>query len=69
MPRAIRLHLDAGDFGLYRNHGYHLGLYVPYKKRATLHDSVWTPLWKAAYDRWGAGGMMEPTTDEMQLSR
>jgi hypothetical protein len=69
MPRAIRLHLDAGDFGLYRNHGYHLGYYVPYKKRATLHDSVWNPAWKAAYERWGAGGMMEPTTDEMLLSQ
>jgi hypothetical protein len=65
MPRGIRLRLDAGDFALYRPHGYHLGFYVPYSKRATLHDSVWTPRWKAAYERWGAGGMMEPTTDEM----
>jgi hypothetical protein len=63
MPRAIRLHLDAGDFGLYRNHGFHLGFYVPYKKRATLHDSVWTPQWKAAFERWGAGGPMELTPE------
>ncbi len=61
MPNAVRLHLDAGDFGLYRPHGYHLGNYVPYRKRATLHDSVWTPIWKASYDRWAQGGMMEPS--------
>jgi hypothetical protein len=61
MPGGIRLHLDAGDFGLYRPHGYHLGNYTPYRKRATLHDSVWTPPWKAAFDRWAQGGMMEPT--------
>jgi hypothetical protein len=68
MPRGIRLALTAGDFALYRPHGWHLGLYAPYKKRATLHDSVWTPPWKAAFERWGAGGMMEPTTDEMMAA-
>lgn len=60
MPRAICLALDAGDFALYRSHGWHLGNYVPYKRRATLHDSVWTPEWKAAYEKWGEGGLMEP---------
>jgi hypothetical protein len=43
MPGAICLHLDAGDFALYRNTLWHLGSYVPYGKRATLHDVVDTP--------------------------
>jgi ectoine hydroxylase-related dioxygenase (phytanoyl-CoA dioxygenase family) len=64
MPGAIRLQLDAGDFCLYRPHGYHLGCYVPYKRRATLHDSVWTPEWKATFERWAAGGSLAPTPKE-----
>jgi ectoine hydroxylase-related dioxygenase (phytanoyl-CoA dioxygenase family) len=43
MPGAVRLHLDAGDFALYRNTLWHLGSYLPYCKRATLHDVVDTP--------------------------
>jgi ectoine hydroxylase-related dioxygenase (phytanoyl-CoA dioxygenase family) len=43
MPGAVCLHLDAGDFALYRNTLWHLGNYVPYCKRATLHDVVDTP--------------------------
>jgi hypothetical protein len=43
MPGAVCLHLDAGDFALYRNTLWHLGSYVPYCKRATLHDVVDTP--------------------------
>jgi ectoine hydroxylase-related dioxygenase (phytanoyl-CoA dioxygenase family) len=43
MPGAVCLHLDAGDFALYRNTLWHLGNYVPYSKRATLHDVVDTP--------------------------
>ena len=47
MPGAVQLHLEAGDFALYRNTLWHLGNYVPYRKRATLHDSAWTPEFKA----------------------
>ena len=43
MPGAVCLHLDAGDFALYRNTLWHLGSYVPYARRATLHDVVDTP--------------------------
>ncbi|HEX4123857.1 MAG TPA: phytanoyl-CoA dioxygenase family protein [Tepidisphaeraceae bacterium] len=39
MPGAVRLHLDAGDYCLYRNTTWHIGSYVPYRKRATLHDT------------------------------
>ena len=40
MPGAVQIHLDAGDFCLYRNTLWHLGNYVPYRIRATLHDAV-----------------------------
>jgi hypothetical protein len=43
MPGAVRLYLDAGDFALYRPIGWHLGNYIPYKKRATLHDGAYAP--------------------------
>jgi ectoine hydroxylase-related dioxygenase (phytanoyl-CoA dioxygenase family) len=48
MPGSVQLHLEAGDFALYRNTLWHLGNYVPYKKRATLHDSATTP----EFDEW-----------------
>ncbi|MCJ8330883.1 MAG: hypothetical protein HRT89_07545 [Lentisphaeria bacterium] len=47
MPGAFQLHLDPGDFALYRPCGWHIGNYVPYKKRATLHDVVTTGSFKA----------------------
>lgn len=40
MPGAVQLHLEAGDFCLYRNTLWHIGNYVPYRRRATLHDAV-----------------------------
>ncbi len=48
MPGAFRLHLEAGDFALYRSTLWHIGNYVPYRTRATLHDIVSTP----EYDVW-----------------
>jgi ectoine hydroxylase-related dioxygenase (phytanoyl-CoA dioxygenase family) len=48
MPGAIQLHLEAGDYALYRPTAWHIGNYVPYIKRATLHDHVSTP----NYDEW-----------------
>ena len=47
MPGAQQLFLDAGDFCLYRNTLWHIGNYVPYAKRATLHDSVDSDEFKA----------------------
>ena len=38
MPGAVRLCLDAGDFAFYRDILWHLGNYVPYRKRVTIHD-------------------------------
>jgi hypothetical protein len=47
MPGAKRLFLDAGDFCLYRNTLWHLGNYIPYRRRATLHENIWTPAFRA----------------------
>jgi len=69
LPGAVRLHLGAGDFCLYRNTLWHLGNYLPYQQRATLHDAVDTPeflAWRsvaleAAQKRREAGhGMINP---------
>jgi len=38
LPGAMQVRLDAGDFLLYRNSLWHIGNYVTYKKRATMHD-------------------------------
>ncbi len=40
MPGAIPVHLGPGDFMIYRNLGWHTGLYLPYQPRATIHDVV-----------------------------
>lgn len=56
MPGAVQLKLHAGDFALYRPIGWHLGNYVPYKKRATLHDGVFTPRYEEWWRQWRAGG-------------
>ena len=47
MPDCLQLHLEAGDFALYRSSMWHLGNYVPYSIRSTLHDSAMTPEFEA----------------------
>ncbi|MCC7192236.1 MAG: hypothetical protein IT444_05575 [Phycisphaeraceae bacterium] len=42
MPGAYQAHLFAGDYMLYRNSLWHLGSYLPYRKRATIHDSLFS---------------------------
>jgi ectoine hydroxylase-related dioxygenase (phytanoyl-CoA dioxygenase family) len=39
MPGGVPVVLFAGDCAFYRASGWHLGNYVPYTKRATLHDN------------------------------
>jgi hypothetical protein len=39
MPHSIPMTLFAGDVAFYRACIWHLGCYVPYTRRATLHDS------------------------------
>jgi ectoine hydroxylase-related dioxygenase (phytanoyl-CoA dioxygenase family) len=39
MPNAVQVVLCAGDVAFYRQTAWHIGNYVPYVKRATLHDA------------------------------
>ncbi|MCC6444825.1 MAG: hypothetical protein IT210_15375 [Armatimonadetes bacterium] len=52
MPGAVCLHLNAGDFAFYRSLAWHLGNYVPYCKRATLHDLILTPDYAVWNRKW-----------------
>jgi hypothetical protein len=48
MPGAVQAHLNAGDFLLYRDTTWHLGVYRPYRTRATIFAYVDHPDW----ERW-----------------
>ena len=39
-PGAVRVYLEAGDFLVYRNLGWHTGVYTTHTPRATIHDDV-----------------------------
>ena len=52
MPGAVQLILQSGDYCLYRPNAWHIGNYAPYRKRASIHDSVWKPETREWYDRW-----------------
>eukprot|EP01051_Picozoa_sp_SAG22_P018139 SAG22_NODE_2969_length_2061_cov_1.966871_3_plen_430_part_00 len=39
MPGAVNLRLQAGDFCIYKNTLWHMGVYSPEQTRATLHDA------------------------------
>ena len=65
MPSAVPVHLGPGDFLIYRNLGWHTGLYLPYQPRATIHDVIshpditefrveWRAVKEAALDRMKA---------------
>ncbi|MEZ5277966.1 MAG: hypothetical protein R3F07_16410 [Opitutaceae bacterium] len=43
MPGAVQLVMNPGDFLLYRNTAWHIGNYVPYRERMTLHTHAMTP--------------------------
>jgi len=53
MPGAIPVHLGPGDFLIYRNLGWHTGIYVPYQPRATIHDVVAHPDRSPWAAHWG----------------
>jgi hypothetical protein len=40
MPGAMRVELEPGDYALYRASMWHIGVYSPDIRRATLHDHV-----------------------------
>jgi ectoine hydroxylase-related dioxygenase (phytanoyl-CoA dioxygenase family) len=50
MPGAFQAHLNAGDYMLYRNTLWHTGNYVPYRRRATIHDGVFSAEYRAFYE-------------------
>lgn len=57
MPGAIPVTLFAGDVAFYRACQWHVGNYVPYTKRATLHDGFYSPddlAWQAQVRQWQA---------------
>ncbi|MCE9592027.1 MAG: hypothetical protein K8S99_16080 [Planctomycetes bacterium] len=39
-PGAQPMHLNGGDYLIYRHLGWHNGNYIPYQPRATIHDGV-----------------------------
>lgn len=49
MPGAQQIFLNAGDYMIYRNTIWHVGVYVPYVKRATIHGALLTPEYKDFY--------------------
>lgn len=51
MPGGVQTFLCAGDYMLYRPTAWHLGHYLPYRRRATLHDVADTPAFKAWRER------------------
>src|SRR5207244_376160 len=53
MPGASRLHLEPGDWFIYRNTMWHTGNYVPYAKRATILDVVDTPRYREWREKRG----------------
>lgn len=42
MPGAIQVSLKAGDYLMYRNSLWHIGVYSPRIKRATIHDGIFS---------------------------
>ncbi len=58
MPDAVQVALSAGDVAFYRSTAWHIGTYVPYVKRATLHDGFYGPEDQAWRER------MKPLLDQ-----
>lgn len=57
MPGAVPVLLFAGDVAFYRACQWHIGNYVPYLRRATLHDGFYGPQdeeWRAKVRQWQA---------------
>ena len=57
MPGAVQTVLEPGDFMFYRTNAWHQGSYVPYRKRATLHDYIWNPAAETWYRNWPGGAL------------
>jgi ectoine hydroxylase-related dioxygenase (phytanoyl-CoA dioxygenase family) len=59
LPGAVQAVLEPGDYLLYRNTTWHTGIYMPYRRRATIFDFVEHPdyaRWRARTDKqWHVG--------------
>jgi ectoine hydroxylase-related dioxygenase (phytanoyl-CoA dioxygenase family) len=64
MPNAVQIVLCAGDIAFYRNSSWHIGNYVPYVKRATLHDGFYCDEDRA----WVAGAFAHRTAAKAAAS-
>ena len=51
MPGALQAHLNAGDYMLYRNTLWHTGNYVPYRRRATIHDALCSQDYRTFFEK------------------
>jgi hypothetical protein len=56
VPGAVQVQLHAGDLLLYRAVGWHCGNYVPYRKRATILDVLYSPAYFEWRHAWLKGG-------------
>ncbi len=57
MPGAVPVPLFAGDVAFYRACQWHIGNYIPYTRRATLHDGFYgleDEEWRVTVRRWQA---------------
>ena len=55
MPGAVNLKLKPGDFCLYRNTLWHMGVYHPETIRATIHDGKMTE----GFNEWMEGAQSD----------
>jgi hypothetical protein len=68
MPGGTPVALFAGDVAFYRACMWHIGCYVPYRRRATLHDSFLCEEdreWQAYVRRLQARGSAAPQSAKM----
>ena len=72
MPGAVPVPLFAGDVAFYRACQWHIGNYIPYTRRATLHDGFYGPddlEWQASVrKRQAEASKVTPTNPAREAS-
>jgi len=64
MPEAVRLCVDAGDLAIYHPNAWHLGNYLPDRRRVTIHDIAPTPELLDWYGRWAGRAELAQQSNE-----
>ena len=64
MSEAVRLCMDAGDFAIYHPNAWHLGNYLPDRRRVTIHDLAPTPELLDWYARWARRAELAQQSNE-----